>query len=155
MLHDIMRYVTEFLPLTSISVEFDPLIKEFGYNANGLDRVTLYTSYFYRFGRVRIHCTPHNSTHTTTDWYYTNGTRIGVRDRNFRAGHYSNGTAMLQIADYRALSYCDGGNYTCVANSTSGAYEKRTFSLIIGCKMNCVFHSLQWTFLKELLYDTF
>ena len=124
-----------YLLMILISAEFDPLIKEFGYNANGLDRATLYT-YFYRYGRVRIHCTPGNITSTTVDWYYAiNGTRIGVRDRNFRAGHYPNGTAMLQIADYRRLSYCDGGNYTCIANSTSGAYEKRNFSLIIGCKL--------------------
>ena len=153
MLHAIMRYVAEFLPSTLISAEFDPLIKEFGLNGNGLDRATLYLYYFYQYGRLRIHCTPYNSTHTTTDWYYTNGTRIGVRDRNFRAGHFTNGTAMLQIADYRPLSYCDGGNYTCIANSTSGVYQKRTFSLIISCKM--LIHSLQWTFTKELLYDTF
>ena len=134
------------LNFSTISAEFDPLITKFGYHANGLDRVTLYT-YFYRYGRVRIHCTPGNTTHTTTDWYYTNGTRIGVRDINFKAGHYSNGTAILQIAEYRTLSYCDGGNYTCIANSTSGAYEKRTFSLIIGCKrhvvtVNSVIHPL-------------
>ena len=114
---------------------YDPLITEFGYNGNGLDRATIYRSFF-RNGRVRIHCTAGNTTHVTTDWYYSNGTRIGVRDRNFRAGHFSNGTSMLQIAEYRALSFCDGGNYTCIANSTVGPeYEKRTFTLIINGKI--------------------
>ena len=117
--------------MTSIPTGFDPLIIEFGLNGNGLDRARLYT-YYYGYGRVNIHCTSSNATHAPADWYYsTNGTRIGVRDRNFRAGHFPNGTAMLQIAHYRRLSYCDGGNYTCIINTTSGHYETRTFNLII------------------------
>ena len=54
--------------------------------------------------------------------------------RNFRAGHFPNGTAVLQIADNRLLSYCDGGTYTCVVNTTSGYFETRNFTLIINSK---------------------
>ena len=113
---------------------FDPLITEFGYYGNGEDRITRYTSrYSYRNGRVHLHCTSRNFTAAPPHWYFANGSRIGVRDRNFHVGHYpSNGTAVLKIADYRPLSYCDGGIFTCrVNNSVSGHSQEKNFTLII------------------------
>ena len=115
-----------------IPIGFDPLITEIGYNGNGLDKATLHPFIQYiLYGGVNVLCTSRNTTHAPADWYYANGTRIGVRDRNFRVVHFPNGTAMLQVAHYRRLSYCDGGNYTCIINTTSGHYETRTFNLVV------------------------
>ena len=113
---------------------FDPLITDFGYNGNDLDKVTLYRSR-YRYGRVRIHCTIRNSTIASVDWFFSNGSKIGATDRNFRAGHHPNGTAMLEIANNRPLSYCDGGTYTCIANTTSDHFETRNITLLINSKL--------------------
>ena len=118
---------------TIIHSGYNPLITQFGLNGDGRDRVTVYR-YSYRYGRLNIHCRSSNHTHAPANWYFANGTRIGVRDRNFRAGHFSNGTAMLQIAHFRPLSYCDGGNFTCVVNASADHYETKNFSLLIGCK---------------------
>ena len=120
--------VDSLLLLTPVG--YDPLITDFGYHGNGLDKAVLYR---WNSDRINIHCTSSNATHAPANWYFSNGTRIGVRDRNFRAGHFPNGTAMLQIAHYRSLSYCDGGNYTCIINTTSGHYETRTFNLVVDC----------------------
>lgn len=118
--------------------------------------MTLYPS-TYRYGRVRIHCTASNATSVQTNWYFPNGTVIGVVDRNFKAGHFSNGSAVLQIAEYRSLSYCDGGNYTCIANSSSGQLERRTFMLVIDCELlllniTCM-HAFNPT-VKEFVYES-
>ena len=109
------------------------MITQFGYYGDGLYKATRYIS-FYQYGRVHVYCS--TSGDTLGEWYFSNGTRIGTRDRNFRAGHFSNGTAVLQIADTRPLSYCDGGTYTCrVVNDTTLHYETRNFTLVINSKL--------------------
>ena len=83
-----------------------------------------------------VHCTTSNdSSITSTDWYFSNGTKVGLVDPYFREGHHNNGTTALEIGVGRYLSYCDGGNYTCVVNTTSGRTENRSFHLLIGCKL--------------------
>jgi hypothetical protein len=119
------------------SLGFDPLITQFGYYGNGQDKITryfydYYYNYYYYYGRVHIHCASSNFTFAPPQWFFTNGSRIGVRDRNFQAGHFPNGTAVLKIADYRLLSYCDGGVFVChVNNSVSGHSQKKKFTLTI------------------------
>lgn len=55
-----------------------------------------------------------------------------MRDRNFQAGLFPNGTAVLKIADHRLLSYCDGGIFICrVNNSVSGHSQEKKFTLTI------------------------
>ena len=111
----------------------DPLIVGFGIYGNDLDKVTRST-FTYGF---EVHCTTSNDPNiTTTDWFFANGTKVGLVSSNFREGHYGNGTTVLQIGINRRLSYCDGGNYTCVVNTTSGRTERRSFRLAIGCKHN-------------------
>ena len=106
----------------------DPLIIGFGINGNGIDKVIKRT---YQYG-IQVHCTVSNDPSvTTTDWFFANGSKVGLADSNFREGHYNNGTTVLQIGTDRYLSYCDGGNYTCVVNTTSGRTEKRSFHLLI------------------------
>ena len=119
-----------------IHVGFDPLITQFGYYGNGEDRITRYSYdyyyYYYYYGRVHIHCASSNVTFAPPQWFFTNGSRIGVRDRNFQAGQFPNGTAVLKIADYRPLSYCDGGVFIChVNNSVSGHSQEKKFTLTI------------------------
>lgn len=117
---------------------FDPLITQFGYYGNGVDRITRYaSSYRYSYGRVHIHCASSNYTHAPPEWFFANGSRIGVRDRNFHAGHFSNGTAVLKIAENRPLSYCDGGVYTCrVVNADSGHSQTKNFTLTINSRLS-------------------
>ena len=122
--------------LFNLFAGFDPLITQFGYYGNGVDRITRYTrSWYYQYGRVHIHCASSNFTHAPPNWFFSNGSRIGVRDRNFHAGHFSNGTAVLKIADNRPLSYCDGGVYSCrVVNADSGRFQTKNFTLTINSK---------------------
>ena len=56
---------------------------------------------------------------------------MGNSNRNIREGHYANGTAVLQIASNRQLSYCDAGIYTCMVNTTSGQVHRKNFTLVI------------------------
>ena len=106
-------------------------IVEFGVNGDGLDKVIRYT-----FQRdLRIHCRA-RSPGAEIDWFYTNGTKIGSNDRNFREGHYRNGTTVLQIASRRRLTTCDAGTYTCVANCSDGAVQSRNFTLVLSSKFS-------------------
>ena len=70
------------------------------------------------------------------DWFFENGTKVGISNRNVRKGHFENGTASLQIASDRRLSLCDSGVYACRANqSSTGRVEQKTFTLRVGCKL--------------------
>ena len=112
---------------------FDPMISRFGFFGNGQDRVVLSA---YTRGRVRIICATKNSTDAPPDWFFKNGTRIGFRNRNLKVTRSSDGTAVLRIADYRPLSYCDGGTYTCIVNATtSDHFETKDFTLVINRKL--------------------
>ena len=109
------------------------LITEFGINGDGIDKVTrsLHSS------RIYVHCTPRSDevTNATAEWFFANGTRVGARPGStLREQQYTNGTTVLVIGFSSTLSYCDGGFYTCVVNSTSGRSEKRTFHLRVGSK---------------------
>ena len=108
------------------------LITGFGINGNGLDKVTrsLYSS------RIYVHCSTSLTTNATIQWQFVNGSRIGTvsGSNNVREQRYSNGTNVLVIGSRRSLTYCEGGMYTCVVNTTSGRREKRTFHLVIGSK---------------------
>ena len=113
--------------------DYDPLITQFGYYGNGLDR---YTTYSWSSG-INILCGTNNATHVQLDWYFPNGSRVGIVDRGFRAGHFPNGTAVLQAEDNARISTCWGGNYTCIANSDDET-DGRVFTLLVDCK----FHNL-------------
>ena len=107
------------------------MIVGFGVYGNELDKAIKYT---YNNG-FEVHCTTSNNPNiTSTDWFFANGSKVGIVSSNFREGHYGNRTTVLQIGVGRQLSYCDGGNYTCVVNTTSGRTERRSFRLIIGSK---------------------
>jgi hypothetical protein len=115
----------DFTPFIAVH---DPLIIGFGINGDGIDKVTKQT---YNSG-IHVHCTVSSDPSiTATDWFFANGSKVGLSDLNFREGHYNNGTTVLQIGVGRALTYCDGGNYTCVVNTTSGRTERRSFHLLI------------------------
>ena len=117
--------------LICLSAVRDPLIVGFGVYGNNVDKVM---RYIYSYG-LEVHCTTSNKPSiTTTDWFFANGSKVGIKNSNFREGHYGNGTTVLQIGINRRLSFCDGGNYTCVVNTTSGRIERRNFRLVIGSK---------------------
>ena len=124
------------------------MINKFGIYGNSVDKMTGYT----HSDGLSIHCTiSSDPSITSTDWYFSNGTKVGVVYPHFREEHYNNGTTALHIGIDRSLSYCDGGNYTCVVNTTSGRTENRTFYLLIGCKLwltltsklNCSYTKIQ------------
>ena len=61
---------------------------------------------------------------------------MGLVNANFREGYYpENRTAVLQIGLNRHLSFCDGGNYSCVVKTNSSRIESRSFHLVIGSKL--------------------
>ena len=113
-------------------VDDQTLITGFGINGNNLDVAT--RSYF--SSPVRVHCIARDaSPNTTVEWFFANGTKV-IRSSNIGVLTYSNGTTVLQLGIYRgALTYCEGGKYTCVINTTSGRSEKRTFHLQIGSEL--------------------
>ena len=119
-----------------INIARDPLIIGFGINGDGIDKVTKSR---YNYG-IHVHCTVSNDPSiTTTDWFFANGSKVGLVDANFREGHYNNGTTVLQIGTSRRLAYCDGGNYTCVVNTTTGRMQTRNFHLLIGSRLSNIF----------------
>ena len=94
-----------------------------------MDRVVRFT--YQR--RLVAHCST-GKPNVQIDWFFENGTKVGITDRNLREGHYPNGTTVLQIAVSRRFNPCDGGVYICVANDTVGNVERRNFSLTINSK---------------------
>ena len=111
------------------------LITGFGINGNGIDKVT---RYFYG-SRVYVQCTTggEESVNASIGWYFANGTAVGTSSlSSVTQERDSNGTAVLEIGSSRGLTYCDGGMYTCVVNTTSGRSEKRVFHLRIGGKLS-------------------
>ena len=108
------------------------LITGFGIYGNNLDVAT--RSYFSR--SISVHCTARDaSSNMTIEWFFANGTKV-KRSSNIGVLKYSNGTTVLQLGINRgALTYCEGGKYTCVVNTTSGRSEKRTFHLKIGSEL--------------------
>ena len=108
-------------------LDFTPFIIYFGINGNGLDRATKQLD---SEEDISIHCDAGLS-NVTTNWYFSNGTQVGTTDRNIRQASYPNGTTVLQIANGRALDYCDAGVYTCLAVSSTGEVQERDFKLLI------------------------
>lgn len=73
--------------LTNITIpDFIPLIAVFGVNGNGLEVV----SYSMYMRGINVLCGSHVQD-TVVFWQFTNGSRIGVSNPGFRAGHYENG----------------------------------------------------------------
>ena len=117
-----------YILLIAHLVDYDPLIAQFGYWGNGLDRYTV-SSWSSR--HTNILCGTYNHTHVQLDWYFPNGSRVGIVDRGFRAGHLPNRTAVLQIEGQ--VNPCWGGNYTCIAD-LDGENDARVFTLLVNCK---------------------
>ena len=106
----------------------DQCISGFGILGDGFNRAMKST-----FQRdLRVHCNT-NDKNAEVDWLFTNGSKVGTTNRNFREGHHANGTTVLQIASNRRLSNCDAGVFTCVANCTNGI-EKKNFTLVINSR---------------------
>ena len=83
---------------------------------------------------IQVHCGT-SLPNVTIDWFFGNGSKIGIADRNIREGHYPNGTTILQIAAFRRVGLCDGGVYTCVATTANNKVARRNFTLIIGSEL--------------------
>ena len=115
------------LIILNFCVDFIPFIIYFGINGNGFDRATRQLD---SEGGISIHCDTGIS-NVTTNWYFSNGTLVGTTNRNIRQASYPNGTTVLQIANGRAVDYCDAGVYTCLAVSSTGEVQERSFNLRI------------------------
>ena len=102
----------------------------FGINGNGLTmEIRLIDS---RFGRINIVCRTNNPAGVSVAWYFSDGTRIGNENANLNVRN-NPGITVLQIAENRPLTYCDGGVFTCIADGTTsvGYVEEKNFTLII------------------------
>ena len=115
------------LIIMNFYLDFIPLIIYFGINGDGFDRATRQLD---SEEDISIHCDTGIS-NVTTNWYFSNGTLVGTTDRNIRQASYPNGTTVLQIANDRAVDYCDAGVYTCQAVSSTGEVQERSFNLRI------------------------
>ena len=115
------------LIIMNFYLDFIPFIIYFGINGNGFDRATKQLE---SEGDISIHCDTGIS-NVTTNWFFSNGTLVGTTDRNIRQASYPNGTTVLQIANDRAVDYCDAGVYTCQAVSSMGGVQERSFNLRI------------------------
>ena len=117
----------KLLSIMNFYLDFIPFIIYFGINGDGFDRATKQLD---SEGDISIHCDTGIS-NVTTNWYFSNGTLIGTTNRNIRQASYPNGTTVLQIANDRAVDYCDAGVYTCQAVSSTGEVQERSFNLRI------------------------
>ena len=99
-----------------------------------------YTASTYRRRSINVFCGSRVS-NIQIDWYFPNGTKVGIANRRVREGHYPNGTTVLQIGLRSYITVCDGGVYTCRANVTSlNKVQQKTFKLLYGSKVHiCVF----------------
>ena len=68
------------------SSDFIPIISQFGVYGDGMERVTKYT---YNKG-FNVLCSSHTP-NVTIYWQFINGSRIGINNPGFRAGHFQNG----------------------------------------------------------------
>ena len=107
------------------SPDFVPLIIEFGLNGDGYDRATVWPDQ----SDIRIHCRSSISNNLNTTWYKSDGAPVGTVDRNLRQVSYADGTAILQIASNRQVTYCDAGVYFCVVSDDQGRTQRRDFTL--------------------------
>ena len=121
----------------------------FGINRDGLTRVLRYSFQ----ANVVVHCGV-GTNETQIDWFFSNGTKVGIMNRNIREGHFQNGTALLHIGSTRRLNLCDAGVYTCVAN-TSGHVERKNFTLIVNSesKNAIICHTCNCAILLPLRYS--
>ena len=69
-----------------LSIDFIPLIAQFGIYGDNLERVTKYT---YNRG-FNVLCGSYMQD-TTLFWQFTNGSRIGINNPGFREGQFENG----------------------------------------------------------------
>lgn len=100
-------------------------------NGDGLNRATAHS----HERNIHILCGT-SSPGVQLDWFFSNGTKVGVSNRNVREGHFPNGTVSLQFGSHRTLSPCDSGIYTCRANQSNGSrVEGKTFTLTIDSKL--------------------
>ncbi len=119
--------------ILSTSTDFIPFITKFGIYGNGIDKVRQYS-----YGRtIRVLCGSSVSG-VSIDWYFSNGTKVGITNRQLREAHYANGTAVLEIGLGRRLNLCDAGTYVCVANKSDGGEHRREFILVINCKPDII-----------------
>lgn len=109
------------------------IINFFGLNGNGLDRGIVTE----RQSDIHILCGS-SLEGVQLDWYFSNGTKVGITNRNIREGHFPNGTTSLQIASDRRVTPCDSGVYSCRArqvNNETERTEQKTFTLTVGSKL--------------------
>ena len=93
--------------------DFIPLIAVFGVNGNGLEVVS-YSIYMLGFN---VLCGSHVQD-TVVFWQFANGSRIGVSNPGFRAGHYKNGeftytinivlALVVKLASHISHEWCSG-----------------------------------------------
>ena len=140
-----------------IFVDFTPFIVHFGINGDGFDRATKQLN---SEEDISIHCDTGISG-VSINWFFSNGTLIGTTDRNVRQASFPNGTTLLQIANGRALDYCDAGVYTCRAVSSTGEIQERNFRLRVNSKWQVynvwygstlflIFYNMILTFVTQL-----
>ena len=113
-----------------LNTGYTDIINTFGLFGDQSDRATLYT---YRRNEPSIFCGS-SLPGVEIDWFFSNGTKVGISNRNIREGHYSNGTTILQFG---IISVCDTADlYTCRANqSATGKVQQRTFNIQVNCEL--------------------
>ncbi len=120
------------------------IIDFFGLNGNNdRDKITVnsYTS-------LSVFCGS-SLTNVKVDWFFSNGTKVGISNRNVREGHFNNGTTVLQMGRFGRLTACDVDTYICRANqTTTGRAQQKTVTVIYNSKSRNI---LLFSFPKNLL----
>ena len=112
------------------------VIDFFGINGNDFDKITLYSF----SSSINIFCGS-SFPNAQLNWFYSNGTRVGVSNRHIREGHFKNGTIVLQIGNERRLTVCDADIYTCRANVTTSSGSQRGQQRTFKLTFNSMYHT--------------
>ncbi|CAI8040608.1 Soluble scavenger receptor cysteine-rich domain-containing protein SSC5D [Geodia barretti] len=119
------------LQVTMPNASYVQLFQVFGRWGDGIE---VLRAYAYNTG-YNVLCGS-NTPNAAYEWRFANGSRIGISNSGFRAAHFVNGTAVLQIGTAsvypRRLNACDGGVYTCIGTYPDGSRSSRNFTLIYG-----------------------
>ena len=73
------------------------------------------------------------------NWFFSNGTNIGIGNRDIYEGDFSNGTSALL---FRRRTLCVGGLYICRANQTStGRMQQRTLKVTVDSECTFTYYN--------------
>ena len=132
--------------LLSFSLDFTPIISQFGIYGDGIERVT---KDIYSLG-FNVLCSS-QTPNVTIYWQFVNGSQIGISNRGFRAGHFENGLKFMCIIAITLMSMLSYFRYCCSSNWNRFRICSLHYRVLWRSIYMCC-HRLQWRRTQEKLF---